>query len=82
MWQRPRTLMDYLGLAAEHLQSERDREPSPGCGSPSRRYPRRRPDSALRPARSPLDQSEIDAYRRNIARRARREPVAYITGTA
>lgn len=77
----PRTLMDYLGLAAGHLKAS---------GIESHRL-----DAEVLLADilgvdriqlyvqhdRPLNKDEIDAYRRNIARRARREPVAYITGT-
>lgn len=76
----PRTLMDYLGLAAGHLKAS---------GIDSHRL-----DAEVLLASilgvdrihlyvqhdRPLTKAEVDAYRQSIARRARREPVAYITG--
>ncbi len=77
---RPRTVMDYLRLAAGHLAAS-------GVDRP-------RLDAevllgwvlGLDRVRlyvehdRPLTPPEVDAYRACIARRARREPVAYITG--
>lgn len=76
----PRTLMEYLQLASGHLKA---------CGIPTHRL-----DAEVLLAHilnleriqlyiqhdRPLTTAEIDAYRRAIARRAHREPVAYITG--
>lgn len=76
----PRTLMEYLQLASGHLKA---------CGIESHRL-----DAEVLLADTleidriqlyvqhdrPLTPPEIDAYRRAIARRARKEPVAYITG--
>ncbi|MBO2521901.1 MAG: peptide chain release factor N(5)-glutamine methyltransferase [Clostridia bacterium] len=76
----PRTVMDYLQLATGHLDAS-------GVESP-------RLDAEVLLADllgieriqlyvqhdRPLTRLEVDAYRQRIARRARREPVAYITG--
>jgi len=76
----PRTIMDYIRLASAHLDAS-------GVQSP-------RLDAEVLLADllgieriqlyvqydRPLIRPEVDAYRRRIARRARREPVAYITG--
>ncbi|HLS90017.1 MAG TPA: peptide chain release factor N(5)-glutamine methyltransferase [Limnochordia bacterium] len=76
----PRTLMEYLQLASGHLKA---------CGIPTHRL-----DAEVLLAHilnleriqlyiqhdRPLTTAEVDAYRRAIARRAHREPVAYITG--
>lgn len=76
----PRALLEYLNLAAGHLKAS-------GVENP-------RLDAEVLLADvlgieriqlyvqhdRPLTPAEVDAYRRSIARRARREPVAYITG--
>lgn len=76
----PRTLMDYLGLASGHLKAS---------GIDNHRLDAEvllasvlgidRIDLYVQHDR-PLTVAEVDEYRRRIARRARREPVAYITG--
>lgn len=76
----PRTLMEYIQLASGHLKA---------CGIPTHRL-----DAEVLLAHilnleriqlyiqhdRPLTTAEVDAYRRAVARRAHREPVAYITG--
>lgn len=77
---RPRTVMDYLRLAAGHLAASGVERP--------------RLDAEVLLAwvlgldrvhlyvqhDRPLTPKEVEAYRSCVARRARREPVAYITG--
>jgi len=77
----PRTVVDYLGLAAAFLAAR---------GLPSSRLEAelllghalsmRRLDLYLHHDR-PLDAAEVDAFRDLLRRRGRGEPVAYLTGT-